>query len=244
MNLTKVEPFKSIIGETGHVSAPPPVFDSLLEKNLQQQVANIEKWARCLELDISQEQLQEAERCRPAGWPKANRPVVIVLAAYCASRAMYTPVGNTLRSVWRGVHDAMNGGPVKNYRSPDVIRNPRVMDRFDTIPGTAPFVGLRWETIDVFANIGKAPSAVRSPVTSPSVGILAIGMHHPKLFLSIGQDSLPNLAVPGYVRTMGSGLEPHVLTVERDWHFDAPTLVLRPESVGNALLAVPEFYTP
>ncbi|MEO5927315.1 MAG: hypothetical protein ABIO72_01300 [Patescibacteria group bacterium] len=250
MDATKIEPFKSIIGES---KPKPPVLidvDSLIDKDLSKQVATIEKWAKNHEVHITKEQLLEAAARLPS-WPMTKRTILPVLVPYCESRAMFSATVNTIRTLWSGVHDALGLSRMreKPYRSPDVIREPRVMnkfemDKFELLPGIESFIGLRWEMIDAFANINVAPKIVRSPQTSPHAGVIAIAMHYPKLAKELGSEQLPNLAIGGYIRKMGSGVPDHVLVLNRDPHFANPTLILRPEDAHSEILAVPEFYVP
>jgi hypothetical protein len=217
-------------------------FSSLLERNLVTQVGNIEKlFSRHKTHPITRAQLDEAESTRPQ-WPKTDQPVVVVLVPYFAPYAMYNATGNTIRADWRGA-DCMIDPSAKNYRSPEVIREGRIMENFRLIDGLAPPMGLRWEVINLFHDRNVAVKDLRGPKISPHAGVIAVGIHFPKLAMALGRDEVPNLAIPGYVRTFDAKQEPHVLVMGRPLpDFKNPTLFLQPESAKSESVAVPTFF--
>ena len=58
--------------------------------------------------------------------------------------------------------------------------------------------GLHWEVIDLGAQCGVAPRDARSPGISPSAGVLAAAMLHPRWLQRMNGTSVPFVWIPGY----------------------------------------------
>jgi hypothetical protein len=131
---------------------------------------------------------------------------------------MYNATGNTIREDWRGA-DRMIDPSSKNYRSPEVIREGRVMENFRLIDGIAPPMGLRWEMINLFHDRNVAAKDLRGPKISPHAGVIAVGIHHPRLVRAVGRDDVPNLAQVkaelSYLNRLAERREANVASLKR-----------------------------
>lgn len=215
-------------------------FHSLLQRDFVKQIETVERLNKEHHLGIDAQAFIDADKSRPT-WPHTDQCVVVVLAVHLHRRAMFDSTAQTIRGSWNALDEIVS--PHKqNRRTPEVIREPRIMENFRILPGIEPFVGLRWETLNLFHHRKVSAKDVRSPKTSPGAGVLAVGIHHPELIKQLGTDEYPNLCLPGYTRTFDVGLEPNVLVLEYNRELRSANLILKPESYASPTLAVPEFF--